>query len=337
MVGRPGAARRAPLLVASLVMVLGFMAVLADPAAGQTSQATMSIFDDDGEKAMFPHLDMAPGREYQECILVGTTGAEPADRVLLGVADATGALAAHLHLRLEAGRGGHYGDCSGFVGTEVYRGTLDQLALTGAGHGIDTGWSPATARRLSFRITAWLDPSFSHQGLAASGRFVWTMQSDRAPVPGGTSSRDTSSRGTPTAGTSPAPVPSGGPPTQTRAGAPAAATPSGSAGVPGSSVGGGVGAGEAPAGAPAAVERPPDLSLRADLGRIAAALGRARVAVMAVITSPQYPIAAIMLALGFLLVQDMIDRRDPKLSGVNRVRDNDVDFPDRFGVGGIRA
>lgn len=48
----------------------------------------------------------------------------------------------------------------------------------------------------------------------------------------------------------------------------------------------------------------------------------------AVVSRPQYPLLALLFALAFLIVQDRIDRRDPKLTVSSvRQRDDEVSFP----------
>lgn len=77
----------------------------------------------------------------------------------------------------------------------------------------------------------------------------------------------------------------------------------------------------------------PDITLGSPVAAVKATVTRAGRAIARVATSPQYPLAAIVLAVGFLAVQDQIDRRDPKLAlASRRQRDNEVEFPDIFGV-----
>jgi hypothetical protein len=54
---------------------------------------------------------------------------------------------------------------------------------------------------------------------------------------------------------------------------------------------------------------------------------------IATVATPQYPLTAFVLALLFLLVQDRIDRRDPKLAtAAVSQRDQEIAVPDPFGV-----
>ena len=331
MLGRARTTPRSSVLVAAVVMALGFLLSVADPAAGAPQQASVAIFDDDADQAMFPGLTMAPGHSYTECVLVGATAAAIDDWVQLGVADVTGSLAQHLVLSVETGQGGRFGDCSTFTGSPIFTGTLADLAAAGTGYGVGTGWQPAQTSARSFRITVALDGGLRAQGLRAQGRFVWrlvgaapaptTPSSSRprstGPAAGPTSTDPTAPSGAAGATTAP-PSPSvvvepTPPPSGVAMGSPVPANPT----VPSG------GAGEPPS---------PDISIGAEIARFVKMVQQAQRAAVAVVASPEYPVSAIMIALLFLLVQDRIDRRDPKLAAVARQRDNEADFPDRFGV-----
>ena len=336
MVARARAAPRSPLLVA-VVMAVGFLFSVAGPATGAQRQATIGIFDDDGGLALFPGLTLAPGHQYAQCLLVGAEAATAQDTVLFGVSGVTGDLAQHLRLSVEAGTGGRYGDCTEFTGSSIFFGSLTDLAAAGQGYGVATGWRPAQAASRAFRITVSLEPDLNQQGQQATGSFVWRVLSSAPATPSLPSA-------TPTLTASPSA------PTQSPGSLPAS--------------GPGRGAGEGPGGEPDEPQRSadasptpsptrivlveptpptgagplmpePDLSIGQGLARLAEILDQARRAAIAVAVEPQYPVTAIMIALFFLLLQDRIDRRDPKLAAVARQRDNEVSFPDRFGVGSV--
>lgn len=336
MLARAVVAPRSPLLVAAVVMSLGFLFSFADPAAGAQRQASVSIFDDDAALAMFPGLTMAPGHEYAQCLLVGAEPGSAQDTVQFGTSGVIGDLAEHLQLSVEVGTGGRFGDCSGFAGSSIFSGSLTDLAAAGQGYGVATGWSPAEAAASAFRITVWLDSGMSQQGLQAEGAFVWRLvaalpapppspePTDSLPEPSTEPLPEPSPE--PTGELSPSVAPSAGPsaglsPSLTSS-SPPAPTPTAIAG----------GRPTPPTGA-LPVEAEPDISIGKSLARLAELVDRAQRAAVAVVVEPQYPITAILVALGFLLLQDQIDRRDPKLAAVARQRDNEADFPDRFGVG----
>lgn len=330
MLARAVVAPRSPLLVAAVVMSLGFLLSFADPAAGVARQASVSIFDDDAALAMFPGLTMAPGHEYAQCLLVGAEPGSAQDTVQFGASGVLGDLAQHLQLEVEVGTGGRFGDCSGFAGSSIFSGSLTDLAAAGQGYGVATGWSPAQSASTAFRITVRLDQTLSQQGLQAEGAFVWRLVGTPAAPPDSLEPTDS----LPEPSTEPAPEPS---PDPTGRPTPSAAlVPSASPGLgPSSSAAPTAIAGGRPTPPTGALpeEAEPDISIGKSLARLAEIVARAQRAAVAVVVEPQYPISAILVALGFLLIQDQIDRRDPKLAAVARQRDNEADFPDRFGVG----
>jgi hypothetical protein len=332
MLARAVVAPRSPLLVAAVVMSLGFLFSFADPAAGAQRQASVSIFDDDAALAMFPGLTMAPGHEYAQCLLVGAEPGTAQDTVQFGASGVIGDLAEHLQLDVEVGTGGQFGDCSGFAGSSIFTGSLADLAAAGQGYGVATGWSPAESAASAFRITVSLDPGMNQQGLQAEGAFVWRLVGTPPAPPASLEPTD----GLPEPSTDPLPEPSpepiGEPSPSVGLGPSVSASPS--LAPPASPTSTAVaGSGATPPTGALPVEAEPDISIGKSLARLAELLDRAQRAAVAVVVEPQYPITAILVALGFLLVQNQIDRRDPKLAAVARQRDNEADFPDRFGVG----
>ncbi len=334
-------ARRHSLFISVAVMALGFLSAFADPAAGAT-QASLAIFDDDGDRALFTGpLTMAPGRSYTQCLQVGATSADGGDMVRVGASDVSGDLASALWLTIDVGDGGRFGDCSAFTGAPLFAGTLAQLAAAGGGEGVATGWQPATIPDRSFRITASLDGGMRDQGLTAQGSFVWRLvdvSGSGLPIPSGSPTPTP----TPTPVPAPTPTPSvtvpGDPsPSPSEPGTSPTATPTPTPTEPSPSVRAtaarpGAGAERGGGGQTAGgVSGSPDITIGGTLAQLGTVVRRAQQAVVAVVTSPQYPLTAIFLALGFLLVQDLIDRRDPKLAvAKRRQRENEIEFPDRF-------
>ena len=98
------------------------------------------------------------------------------------------------------------------------------------------------------------------------------------------------------------------------------------------SAGGAGGPGGAPGGPSVAPTAPaPDVVIDTALP---VALTRTLVAIG---SEPQYPVAVIVVVLGFLLVQHGIDGRDPKLAAAAATqRDNELLFEDPFPSGGSR-
>ena len=349
-----------PLLIATAVMLSGFVSAYSSAAQTETT-TSLALFDDAAGQSMFPDAErLSPGGRVSQCIDLGARASSPSDTVTIAGRTVTGALAADLTTRVEIGVGGRFGDCSGFVSES----TLFDGPLVAFGSGtVATGWFPGTSPRRSFRVTIGLVPATSRQNQQASGEFVWSLIPGDAPPPapprpvptdspgatepspsatdqlgdsiGGTdlATSATSAEGTgPMSPVRPATQPDEGPgaPTHERAtdAAPSSSTPS-----PGGEDGDDADADDR------AVNpvRDPDLTLGGGLAAgIVAIVERAARAIRAVITSPQYPLLAFGLAVGFLIVQDRIDGRDPKLALASRSqRDNEVEFPDVF-FGGVR-
>ncbi len=316
-------AGRQSLVVACLVLLVGFGWAFASPAAGAEAEGGVSLFDDDGGRALFTAADrLAPGRPLSACVRVGTRTARAGDAVWFAAVDVSGALAPHVTVTLESGDGGRFGDCTGFTGTTLWTGTLDRLAAASAGNGLDTGWAPAAEPVRSFRVTVLMDPDLQVQGLTARGDLVWRLDRDVVVDPPGPT--DTPTTEPPTTGPVVDPTPTTTPsattsPTPTGTPTPAPTT----AGTPG------------PTASPAVEE--PDVDLDAGtpfLRSVREAAQRATAVAVAVVREPQYPLAALLVAALFLLVQDFIDRRDPKLAAASTTRrEINTVFPDVFAPG----
>lgn len=325
--GRTASSRRQSLLVALVVLGIGFGWAFATPAAGAAAaEGGVALFDDDDGRALFTGAAaLAPGRSVSACVLVGAAAARPGDVVTFAATDVSGPLAPFVTVTLEAGTGGRFGDCSGFAGAVLWSGTLTDLAGASAGDGLPTGWQPDVDPARSFRVTVALDPEFDQQGLTAGADLSWRLFRDIVdpPTPQPTPQPTTPQPTTPQPGpsdptASPGPSPTAGPsPGPT-------ASP-----TPGPAPTGG------PRGRPDAPAQQPDVVLGGALDVLRDVAWRASQAAVAVVREPQYPILAITLALLFLGVQDLIDRRDPKLAAASVTRrDAEEVFPDLLAPGG---
>jgi hypothetical protein len=117
--------------VTTAIAALAATAVVAIAAPGgqrATASATgeASLTDDDGGQPMFVVPNLAPGQTVRRCINVNYSGEHPG-RVRV-TADAEGALARQLELTVARGTGARFGDCGDFSGTTVFRGTLADAA-----------------------------------------------------------------------------------------------------------------------------------------------------------------------------------------------------------------
>jgi hypothetical protein len=138
--------------------------------------ATVDFSDDDGGRALFDVGQLAPDRPVSNCLRIAYDGAAGAGTVRLMANNVSGPLADALTLRLEMGTGGQFGDCTGFVGTQVYNGTLAGLGDSSAAEpGVATGWSPSTGAARTYRLTAIAPDDAAIQGLAAAATLTWVL------------------------------------------------------------------------------------------------------------------------------------------------------------------
>jgi hypothetical protein len=105
--------------------------------------------------------------------------------------------------------------------------------------------------------------------------------------------------------------------------------------VPGSDGGGG---GSAGGDSKAARKTHADVVLGLPLPALGETARRVSATAMTIAREPQYPLSALGLVGLFLLIQDLIDRRDPKLAAARATRrEGSLEFPDLFGPPGGRA
>ena len=309
---RVATAGRQSLAVACLVLFLGFAWAFAAPSRAAAAEGGVALFDDDGGRALFTAADkLAPGRPVAECVKVGSRTALPGDQVWFAATDVSGPLADHVTVTLESGSGGRFGDCSGFSGTTLWSGRLRALGAASTGNGLDTGWDPSTSETRTFRVTVVMDADLTVQGLTARGDLVWRLYRDVVIDPGGPT--DTPTVAPTDTPTTPEPSPTTAAPTTSPA--PTTAPPATRTPPPGADT--------------------PDVSLDPGNPFVAAVkevAQRAGQTAYAVVKAPQYPLAALLVAALFLLVQDFIDRRDPKLvaAALHDEDDGEDAFPDVF-------
>lgn len=179
-----GAATAARLIALAMTMLLVSFLVLSrshtalDAAAASTrlGSGTVELTDDDAGQALFDLSDLVPGRAVANCITVTYRGSIFDIEVGMRFRG-SGDLAPHLLATIEAGNGGAYGSCEGFVPAKtLYDGTLADLQ---ARHGPSSAALPTfVARRTpdsrTFRITFELDDAVEAQGLVASTDILWT-------------------------------------------------------------------------------------------------------------------------------------------------------------------
>jgi hypothetical protein len=346
-----------------LTVVLGALTTLsawalasALPASRTaTNVAPAELSSDDGGAALFQLADLAPGKAESRCIAVNYDGPGRADIRLLGSA-AGGGLRDFLRLRVEAGSGGRFGDCSGFTGAPLFDGSLAEFV--GRHHDYDSGLvalAPAQTGSTTYRLRIALDDDAAPQAGTATASFAWEADRDtpiavaplRAlPQPGGAdadaspSPASPSPREVPDADGRPAPgIPDGGRAAPSSAPSPVTADPSTRAQphprrdrsrLPGRTQG--------PAPSATAGEAPREARRSAPAPGIASRIMKAiSKLVVPVVQRTAFPLILLIVAGLFLLVQDRIDRRDPKLAHAPLHARPDLPFLPPPSLGDVRS
>jgi hypothetical protein len=157
-----------------------FTATTTSPGNSWTA-GTVALGDDDSGSALFSAAGLVPGDQAENCLTVDYTG-DVATAVKLYATSFTdpGSLAQYLHLVVQEGSGGGYGDCTGFVPSSgIWTGTLDGFAsgATDFGSGVG-GWTPSGAGSRVYRIAWTLDAATptAMQGTTVGLTFRWESQ-----------------------------------------------------------------------------------------------------------------------------------------------------------------
>jgi hypothetical protein len=335
-----GARRRAPfrasaprvlyltILIGALTTVSAWALASGLPASRPTTNVAPAVLSsDDGGAALFQLADLAPGKAESRCITVSYDGPGRADLRLVASAAGSG-LHKFLHLKVEEGSGGGFGDCSGFTGAPLFDGSLAEFV--GLHHDYDSGLAalaPAPTGSTTFRLRMALDDAAAPQAGTATASFAWEARPDapvavaQQPAPAQPDGEDADAspspqQPAPDAEHRPAPAtPDGGRIAPSTAPSPKRADPSGrvqprrdASRAPGQTQrpAPSVTAGEAPR---AAARRSPSASER--VSRLVKAISKL---VAPVVERTAFPLILLIVAGLFLLVQDRIDRRDPKLA-----------------------
>ena len=319
------------------------------------SSASVELSDDDAGSAMFNVSNMAPGKSASNCITVSYRGPAPTTVKLYGTSAGSG-LDRALDLVVEAGAGGRFNDCTGFSGTLLYTGTLAGFTATHAAapSALSAFAAASSTDTRTFRFTFALQDDPAAQGAAAAATFTWLAQdlgSGTVTVPPRPAPSATP---TPTAPSPGAPAPRASVPPATGTAplghSPETAPPAGDAGGPGAVTAGASRspapgrvptAGEAPASSlapPPAVEasgpapsgpavrpRPhrPDRKRAQGEGGV---LGTAQRLATVAAKRSTFPLLLLVIVVVFLVVQDQIDRKDPKLALAPVYAEPDLDF-----------
>jgi hypothetical protein len=344
-------------------MVTEAAAVLAPPT---TSATVIELSDDDSAAALFSVGELAPGHPTSSCMALAYSADGASSLRLYGTSAGSG-LDRALHLVVDEGTGGRFGDCSAFTGAPVYAGTLADFARDhhDFASGLALGAAPSETP-VSYRFTVEVLSDDTAQGRDAEATFIWEAQ-DSPPPPVTTTTAppppvEPPAAGTPTTtptttevtpGSSNPTAPSavaepwrdrtatepesarsvGASATDTEGATVApveAAVPSGEAGAAkrpaseGAHPSHGGPSGTAPRGG-SRLTPVEDRSLTKVLGDVVEAVATAAVVVM---EKSAFPGGLLVVAGLFLLAQDRIDRKDPKLALAPVYPDPDLRFDD---------
>jgi hypothetical protein len=181
------APRRRPAWVARVAAGLGAMFLLglplvamAAPEAALSNAQPAQLSDDDGGHALFDLSAMAPGERASRCLVVAYEGAATTPVAMR--ASGGGNLDNFLDMAVEVGSGGASSDCSGFSGSEVYHGSL--AGFVGR-YGSDTDglatWDASSGTpSKTFKFTFTLPDDADTMGKTATADFSWQVD---VPVP----------------------------------------------------------------------------------------------------------------------------------------------------------
>jgi hypothetical protein len=174
------------------ILMISALAPASSERWQATALATVSLADDDGGRALFEAVRLAPGHPVSNCLDITHDGDPGTVHVLAD--DVVGPLAATLNIRVEVGTGGRFGDCTGFSGAVVYDGTLAGLDTASAGEsGVATGWSPQSGEHRVFRLTATVPDGAAH-GASTNATLAWVLvPASTPPLPPPPTSSPTSS------------------------------------------------------------------------------------------------------------------------------------------------
>lgn len=295
---------------------LALMAIFAYAPGGSPATtsvavlASVGLVDDDGHQGLFNVNGLTPGRSASRCMQVQYGGPSPAGAVYFSASEITGPLAANLRIKVEQGYGGSYSSCAGFSGTAIYEGPLVGLVDPDpTAPRTNTGWSPTASDVRTYRLTATLRDNVAVQNQNSTATFHWFLFG--APLAATTEPTATEPavvEAEPTLAPEVVPTPD---PTPAITAAPTSAAPRA---VDDRSTPTRSQSTAAPTVA-APPDKPEDKSPVAQVRKVLEDLGRDITEVaQRTSTHSALPVTGLAVLLGFLTVQNRIDRMDPKLA-----------------------
>ncbi|MEO6713784.1 MAG: hypothetical protein ABIM89_10195, partial [Mycobacteriales bacterium] len=163
--------------MAASVVTLGSFA-LATPAQ---AEPTPELTTDSRGAPLLAGGQLGPGSTRENCIVLSYKRLQSDSSNGVGMyAFVTGSgLADYLDLTIAAGSGGRYGDCTGFAGSLIYSGTLDQFgsAHSAPSNQLAVAIAEGDTGSVSVRVRLRLRDDNAAQGKSADALFSWTVGS----------------------------------------------------------------------------------------------------------------------------------------------------------------
>jgi hypothetical protein len=259
------------------------------------------ITDDDGGAPLFTAAALQPGERVTNCIQIKYSGTKDAPVTLAG--NGSGSLDQYLDVDIARGNGGSHGDCTGFSGTPIFSGTLAEFLRTGdsADNAIPAWTANEGEPSRTFRVSVALRDVPQAEGQTASVNFEWSAPGEEPPATPSEPSKPETPAVPPVAATNPEP----------KAKTKPVEEPHGDSHTPRT---GGHGAGKGDGGGPAAGGGDDSKSVLDKVKDVAVGAGK-RVA---------FPSFLALLGFLFVLLQNRLDRRDPKLAMAPVNKDDDL-------------
>lgn len=192
---RFGAAPLAILIAGGLIWQSSYAAFTATTrsAGNSWSAGAVSLTDDDKGAAAFAATNLVPGSSGSKCIVVTSTASVPGQvrSYVTNLATSGAALGDRISFKLEAGTGGSFNDCTGFVPSGTAETAAPISTVAAARHDYATGghsWDTAgvaSGESRTYRGTWTFDTTGltqqqidALQGASLSADVVWEFRSN---------------------------------------------------------------------------------------------------------------------------------------------------------------
>ncbi|MBG6237550.1 hypothetical protein IWX78_000493 [Mycetocola sp. CAN_C7] len=190
-----GAAPLAILIAGGLIWQSSHAAFTATTrsAGNSWSAGAVSLTDDDKGAAAFSATNLVPGSTGSKCIVVTSTASVPGQvrSYVTNLATSGAALGERITFKLEAGTGGSFNDCTGFVPSGTAEPAAPISTVAAARHDYATGGHPwdtagtASGESRTYRGTWTFDTTGltqqqidALQGSSLSADVVWEFRSN---------------------------------------------------------------------------------------------------------------------------------------------------------------